>query len=82
MGQDIKRLKILVTGGNGFIGTNLIERLVREGHRVYSLDDLSTGYKENEVDGCEYRYGDIEQLLHWKDDSYDLCYHLAGLSRI
>ena len=82
MGQDIKRLKILVTGGNGFIGTNLIERLVREGHRVYSLDDLSTGYKENEVDGCEYRYGDIEQLPHWKDDSFGLCYHLAGLSRI
>jgi len=82
MGQNTKRLKILVTGGNGFIGTNLIERLVREGHRVYSLDDLSTGYRENEVVGCEYRYGDIEELIHWKDDSFDLCFHLASISRI
>ena len=42
-------MNILVTGGNGFIGTNLIKRLVSEGHKVYSLDDLSTGKEENEL---------------------------------
>ncbi len=36
-------MNILVTGGAGFIGTNLIKRLVKEGHTVTSLDDYSTG---------------------------------------
>ena len=81
--KDIKRLKILVTGGNGFIGTNLIERLVKEGHEVYSLDDLSTGYKENEINRCNYIYEDVNQLQHLsKGVNFNLCFHLAGLSRI
>jgi UDP-glucose 4-epimerase len=75
-------MKILVTGGNGFIGSNLIKRLLSEGHDVVSLDDLSTGKQEYEVEGCNYVYGDIEQLLYWKGDNFDLCYHLAALSRI
>jgi UDP-glucose 4-epimerase len=75
-------MKILVTGGNGFIGSNLIKRLLSEGHDVVSLDDLSTGLREYEVDGCNYVYGDIEQLLWLKGDNFDLCYHLAALSRI
>lgn len=75
-------MKILVTGGNGFIGSNLIKKLLSEGHNVVSLDDLSTGLEEYEVEGCNYVYGDIEQLLYWKGDSFDLCYHLAALARI
>ena len=57
-------MKILVTGGNGFIGSNLIKKLLSEGHNVVSLDDLSTGLKEYEVEGCNYVYGDIENLLY------------------
>jgi UDP-glucose 4-epimerase len=75
-------MKILVTGGNGFIGSNLIKKLLKEGHEVVSLDDLSTGLKEYEVEGCNYVYGDIENLLYWKGESFDLCYHLAALARI
>jgi UDP-glucose 4-epimerase len=75
-------MKILVTGGNGFIGSNLIKKLLSEGHDVVSLDDLSTGKKEYEVEGCNYVYGDIENLLYWKGESFDLCYHLAALARI
>ena len=75
-------MKILVTGGNGFIGSNLIKKLVSEGHDVVSLDDLSTGLREYEVEGCNYVYGDIENLLYWKGDNFDLCYHLAALARI
>jgi UDP-glucose 4-epimerase len=56
--------------------------LLSEGHDVVSLDDLSTGKQEYEVEGCNYVYGDIEQLLYWKGDNFDLCYHLAALSRI
>jgi UDP-glucose 4-epimerase len=75
-------MKILVTGGNGFIGSNLIKKLLKEGHEVVSLDDLSTGLKEYEVEGGNYVYGDIENLLYWKGESFDLCYHLAALARI
>lgn len=75
-------MKILVTGGNGFIGINLIKRLLLEGHTVTSLDNLSTGLKEYEVDGCNYIYDDIEVLSNWDGTSFDLCFHLAALSRI
>lgn len=78
----MKKYKILVTGGNGFIGSNLIQRLVDEGHTVVSLDNLSTGFKENEINGCRYVYGDVENALYLRGDDYDLCYHLAALSRI
>ncbi|MCB2124737.1 MAG: GDP-mannose 4,6-dehydratase [Rhodobacteraceae bacterium] len=40
-------MKILITGGAGFIGSHLSERLVAEGHSVTALDDLSTGRREN-----------------------------------
>jgi UDP-glucose 4-epimerase len=75
-------MKILVTGGNGFIGSNLIRYLLSKGHSVVSVDNLSTGLKEYEVSGCKYIYGEIEQLLYWKGDGFDMCYHLAALSRI
>lgn len=75
-------MKILVTGGVGFIGTNLIKVLLKEGHEVHSLDNYECGFVENEVEGCNYIRGDIEQLLYWKGDKFDLVYHLAALSRI
>lgn len=40
-------MKILITGGAGFIGSHLCERLISEGHHVTVLDDLSTGRLEN-----------------------------------
>jgi UDP-glucose 4-epimerase len=40
-------MKILVTGGAGFIGSHLVDRLIREGHQVTVLDDLTTGSQEN-----------------------------------
>lgn len=75
-------MKILVTGGAGFIGTNLIKRLLKEGHEVVSLDDYETGLQENEVEGATYVMGDIESLMYWKGEDFDLCFHLAALSRI
>ena len=40
-------MKILVTGGAGFIGSNLVEKLVQLGHDVIALDNLSTGRLSN-----------------------------------
>lgn len=73
--------KILVTGGAGFIGTNLIKRLKDEGHRVVSLDDYETGSESNHIEGVKYIKGDIEQLFYIKGD-FDIVYHLAALARI
>ena len=39
--------KAFVTGGAGFIGSNIVDELVRQGYRVTVLDDLSTGKREN-----------------------------------
>jgi UDP-glucose 4-epimerase len=74
-------MKILVTGGAGFIGTNLIKRLISEGHNVESIDNYDSGLVSNHVGGCNYHTGDIELIdLMCKD--FDMIYHLAGLSRI
>jgi len=40
-------MKILVTGGAGFIGSHLVDRLVENGHKVYVLDNLTTGSLNN-----------------------------------
>lgn len=40
-------MRILVTGGAGFIGSHLCERLVAEGHEVICLDNFFTGRREN-----------------------------------
>jgi UDP-glucose 4-epimerase len=74
-------MKVLVTGGAGFIGTNLIKRLLNEGHEVVSLDDYETGTKDNHVEGAKYIEGDIE-TIEYIQGNYDLCFHLAALSRI
>lgn len=73
-------MKILVTGGAGFIGSNLIKRLLDEGHIVHSFDDYSTGKLENEHKGCIYHVGDINGIGLL--ETYDKIYHLAALSRI
>ena len=75
-------MKILVTGGAGFIGSNLIKKLVSEGHEVVSIDDYSTGFEENQIEGCNYINADIESLEYWKGEGFDLCYHIAAQSRV
>ena len=73
---------IVVTGGAGFIGSHLCERLVAEGHTVISLDNYFTGSRENQVPGVDYREGhtkDIEKLI---PETPDLAYHLGEYSRV
>lgn len=75
-------MRILVTGGAGFIGTNIINRLLKEGHEVHSLDNYDSGLKENELAGCIYKEGELETLKYFNGDNFDIIYHLAALSRI
>jgi UDP-glucose 4-epimerase len=78
-------MKIIVTGGAGFIGTNLIKKLLSEGHTVYSLDNYSTGLKKNEQEGCTYFTNDIQNISTYDKrfmDNIDLVYHMAAIARI
>ncbi len=77
-------MNIMVTGGAGFIGTNLIKRLLKDGHNVVSLDNYSTGKKENEQEGCKYYDVDIRDAVDFDFfmEKPDVIYHLAALPRI
>ena len=79
-------MRVLVTGGVGFVGTNLIKRLLKENHTVVSLDNYSTGKKENEQDGCTYLNMDVNNLEHMSNlkllSDFDVIFHMAALARI
>ena len=81
-------MKAVVTGGAGFIGTNLIKRLLKDNYEVVSIDNYSTGLRENEQDGCTYISGDVRDLDFWgrrlekMDMIPDVIFHLAALARI
>lgn len=77
------KMKVLVTGGAGFVGTNLIKRLLKEGHEVVSVDNYNTGRKANHQEGCLYLDRDIRTISDysaWGD--FDIVYHLAAIARI
>lgn len=74
--------KILVTGGAGFIGSNLIKELITLNYQVYSLDNYSTGSKLNEVKGATYFNMDIEKIITIEEENFDYCFHLAAQSRV
>lgn len=73
---------ILVTGGAGFIGSHLCERLVRDGHTVISLDNYFTGSPNNHVNGCTYIEGDTRDIDNLLKDAPDLVYHLGEYPRV
>jgi len=76
-------MKALVTGGAGFIGTNLIKRLLSDDYDVVSIDNYSTGKKENHQDGCLYYDYDLSYNYVRDDgDRYDVIFHIAALARI
>lgn len=73
---------ILVTGGAGFIGSHLCARLVKEGHKVISLDNYFTGSRENHVEGVDYREGHTKDIEKHIPETPDLIYHLGEYSRV
>jgi len=77
-------MQVLVTGGVGFVGSNLIEKLHQQEHEVISVDNYSTGKKENEHSFCEYHNVDLQEhpLEYVKMEKPDIIYHLAAKARI
>ncbi len=78
-------MKIIVTGGAGFIGSHLVDKLVELGHRVSVIDNLSTGRRENlnkkakfyKIDICSPKISEI-----FEKEKPEIVFHLAALPRV
>lgn len=81
-----KKNTILVTGGSGFIGSNLVDLLINEGHSVIVIDDLSTGLSSNHNESASYINEDLcryidhseEIIAILQEHNIDTVYHLAA----
>jgi UDP-glucose 4-epimerase len=75
-------IKALVTGGAGFIGSNIVKLLVEEGHQVTVLDNLLSGYRENldPFPGVRFIEGDIRaaDAVDAAMEGVDVVFHLAA----
>jgi UDP-glucose 4-epimerase len=74
-------MRVLITGGAGFIGSNLARRLIAEGHAVAVVDNLSTGRQANvpvEAEFVEYDLARADCLDHLPSGKFDAVCHLAA----
>ncbi len=78
------RLRALVTGGCGFIGSHLVERLLADGHTVTVVDNLSTGHLRNLPCSIRLIQTDVEKWdgAGTNGEAFDWCFHLAALADI
>ena len=76
--------KYLVTGGAGFIGSNLVDELIKLGNEVIVLDNLSTGKKENINPKAKFIKADIRNLEEIRPafEGIDGVFHLAAMPRV
>ena len=76
--------KVLVTGGCGFIGSHLVDRLLEKGHDVRVLDDLSTGKRENIPATVDLVTGCITDpdVVHHAAEGAEAIYHLAAIASV
>jgi len=73
----------LVTGGCGFIGSNLVDILIGQGYNVIVVDDLSDGKKENCNKLAKYYFDDFKKVLIAEfEEKIDVIFHLAAEARI
>lgn len=79
--------KVLVTGGAGFIGSNLADALLRQGAKVTIIDNMATGFRENldEIEGdFEFVEGDLndDSILQKALDGVEIVFHQAALPSV
>ena len=80
-------MKCLVVGGAGFIGSNLVDRLTNEGHKVQVWDNLSTGKRNNVNPGAHFVKCDITRSYEARkvlmsEFKPDVVFHLAAMARV
>lgn len=72
-------MKILVTGGAGFIGSHVSKALLQQGHEVVVVDDLSSGKRSNVPAGAQFVEGDIRVIANLPvPEKIDAVFHLAA----
>src|SRR5215208_3784885 len=84
---SLLQMRVLVTGGGGFIGSHLVERMLELGHDVVALDNFSTGRRENLVpflDDIEVVEGDMRsyERVHTAVQGCEVVYHQAALPSV
>ena len=76
-------MKILVTGGTGFIGSHLVERLHNDGHQVLCVAKDALNMKVLQSVGCSVVLADLNNGIAWDSllNGVELIYHVAGVTR-
>jgi UDP-glucose 4-epimerase len=76
----IRGVRALVTGGAGFIGSNLVDALIERGDSVEVVDNLSSGKRENVSERARLHVLDVREPLNglFADLKPDVCFHLAA----
>ena len=84
MSKKTNKTKVIVTGGAGFIGSNLAKALVKKGLDVHVVDNLSGGKKQNVPKGATFHLADINNLEALKTifEGAKYVFHLAALPRV
>ena len=75
--------KYLVTGAAGFVGAALAKKLISKGHKVYTIDNLSTGYESSIPIGVEFLKGNVQDPILIKSlekHNFECVFHIAGQS--
>ena len=80
-------MKVLVTGGAGFVGSHLCEKLVQDGDEVISLDNYSTGSKKNHIKDRRIKYikshtKNITKILNSYKNKIHSLFHFGEFARI
>ena len=80
-------MKYLITGGAGFIGSNLVDKLIADNHEVHIIDNFSSGKKENCNSKAIYHNYNICDINHSKIfkkimTGVDTVFHTAALARV
>ncbi len=75
-------MKIIITGVAGFIGANLAERLLRDGHQVIGIDNLTYGLRSNIPGGVDFHQLDIRgKEMYSLFGGMDAIFHFAAKPR-
>lgn len=79
----MSKLRILVTGCAGFIGSNFMKQAMEEGHHVFGVDDLSNGHREFLPKSTPVTVCDFTEMSYFiGEKNYDVVVHLAAVPRV